>query len=135
MHGPEVFGLSRIGLALRRLFRWGYPGRAMRGTSSGVERLCVPRDRESESVVVLAFVVHVIQTSLVSHGITSDLSVPVLFVGVTHYGDLRVNFNQGCPSVRHLPRSCCRKLQPGMPQRTLLGNAHRGRIMFEVVLV
>ncbi|OWM75282.1 hypothetical protein CDL15_Pgr020946 [Punica granatum] len=62
-------------------------------------------------------------------------SVPVSFVGVTQYGDLRANFNQGCPSVRRLPRSCCRELQPGMPQRTSLGNAHRGRMMFEVVSV
>ncbi|OWM68194.1 hypothetical protein CDL15_Pgr008286 [Punica granatum] len=94
---------------------WGCPGRAMRDSSSGVERLRIPRGRKSESAVVLVFVVPVILTSLVNHGIISDLSVPVSFVGVTHYGDLRANFNQGCPNVRRLPRSYCRKLQPGMP--------------------
>ncbi|OWM91542.1 hypothetical protein CDL15_Pgr024866 [Punica granatum] len=62
-------------------------------------------------------------------------SVLVSFVGVTHYGDLRANFNQGCPSVRRLPRPCCRELQPGMPQCTSLGNAHRGQKMLEVVSV
>ncbi|PKI67500.1 hypothetical protein CRG98_012084 [Punica granatum] len=43
-------------------------------------------------------------------------SVPVSFVGMTHYGNLRANFNQGCPSVRRLPRLCCRELQPVMSQ-------------------
>ncbi|OWM84130.1 hypothetical protein CDL15_Pgr028822 [Punica granatum] len=52
---------------------WGCPGRAMRDSSSGVERLRIPRGRKSESAIVLAFVVPVILTSLVSHGITSDL--------------------------------------------------------------
>ncbi|OWM76639.1 hypothetical protein CDL15_Pgr009204 [Punica granatum] len=52
---------------------WGCPGRAMRDWSSRVERLRIPRVRKSESAVVLVFVVPVILTSLVSHGITSDL--------------------------------------------------------------
>ncbi|PKI56238.1 hypothetical protein CRG98_023369 [Punica granatum] len=43
---------------------WGCPGRAMRDSSSGVERLRIPRDRKSESAVVLVFVVPVILTSL-----------------------------------------------------------------------
>ncbi|OWM69330.1 hypothetical protein CDL15_Pgr003931 [Punica granatum] len=42
-------------------------------SSSVVEHLRIPRGRKSESAVVLAFVVPVILTSLVSHGITSDL--------------------------------------------------------------
>ncbi|OWM72763.1 hypothetical protein CDL15_Pgr024815 [Punica granatum] len=32
---------------------WGCPGRAMRDSSSGVERLRIPRGRKSESAVVL----------------------------------------------------------------------------------
>ncbi|OWM84272.1 hypothetical protein CDL15_Pgr011657 [Punica granatum] len=52
---------------------WGCPSLAMRDSSSMVERLRIPRGRKSESVVVLVFVVPVILTSLVSHGITSDL--------------------------------------------------------------
>ncbi|OWM70539.1 hypothetical protein CDL15_Pgr021954 [Punica granatum] len=43
-------------------------------------------------------------------------SVPMSLAGVTHYGDLGMNFNQGGPGVRILPRLCWRKLQPGMPQ-------------------
>ncbi|OWM65581.1 hypothetical protein CDL15_Pgr023851 [Punica granatum] len=39
---------------------WGCPGRAMRDSSSGVERLRIPRGRKSESAVVLAFAVPVI---------------------------------------------------------------------------
>ncbi|OWM63995.1 hypothetical protein CDL15_Pgr006365 [Punica granatum] len=53
-------------------------------------------------------------------------SVPTSLAGVTHYGDLGANFNQGGPSVRRLPRLCWRELQPGMPQCTSLA---------EVVLV
>ncbi|OWM68064.1 hypothetical protein CDL15_Pgr020652 [Punica granatum] len=53
-------------------------------------------------------------------------SVPTSLAGVTHYGDLGVNFNQGSPSVRRLPRLCWHELQPGMPQCTSLA---------EVVLV
>ncbi|PKI66592.1 hypothetical protein CRG98_013016 [Punica granatum] len=45
---------------------WGCPGRAMRNSSSGVERLRISRGRKSESVVVLVFVVPVILTSLLS---------------------------------------------------------------------
>ncbi|PKI57872.1 hypothetical protein CRG98_021742 [Punica granatum] len=52
--------------------------------------------------------------------------VPTSFAGVTHYGDLGVNFNQGGPSVRLLPRLCWRELQSRMPQCTSLA---------EVVLV
>ncbi|OWM72888.1 hypothetical protein CDL15_Pgr023294 [Punica granatum] len=33
---------------------WGCPGRAMRDSSSVVERLLIPRGRKSESAVVLA---------------------------------------------------------------------------------
>ncbi|OWM76414.1 hypothetical protein CDL15_Pgr023957 [Punica granatum] len=47
-------------------------------------------------------------------------SVPTSFDGVTHYGDLGMNFNQGGPSVRRLPRLCWRELQSGMPQCTSL---------------
>ncbi|PKI64023.1 hypothetical protein CRG98_015555 [Punica granatum] len=60
-------------------------------------------------------------------------SVLVSFAGVTHYGDLRANFNLGCSIVRHLPKSCCRELQSGMPQYMSLGNAHHGWMMFRVV--
>ncbi|OWM85342.1 hypothetical protein CDL15_Pgr021097 [Punica granatum] len=49
----------------------------MRDSSSGVERLRIPRGRKSKSVVVLAFVVPVILTSLISHGITSNLWDPI----------------------------------------------------------
>ncbi|OWM86000.1 hypothetical protein CDL15_Pgr020669 [Punica granatum] len=47
-------------------------------------------------------------------------------------GGLGLNDERECPDlrVRRLPRSYCRELQPGMPQRTSLGNAHRGRMMF-----
>ncbi|OWM89174.1 hypothetical protein CDL15_Pgr023455 [Punica granatum] len=62
-------------------------------------------------------------------------SVPTSLGGVTHYGDLGANFNQGGPSVRRLPRLCWRELQPGMPQCTSLGNAFRGWMMSEVVSV
>ncbi|OWM75331.1 hypothetical protein CDL15_Pgr012291 [Punica granatum] len=47
-------------------------------------------------------------------------SVPTSLAGVTHYGDLGANFNQGGPSLRRLPRLCWRDLQPGMPQCTSL---------------
>ncbi|PKI78188.1 hypothetical protein CRG98_001423 [Punica granatum] len=47
-------------------------------------------------------------------------SVPTSLAGVTHYGDLGANFNQGGPSVRRLPRLCWRELQPRMPQCTSL---------------
>ncbi|OWM82850.1 hypothetical protein CDL15_Pgr029211 [Punica granatum] len=30
--------------------------------------------------------------------------VPTSLAGVTHYGDLEANFNQGDPNVRHLTR-------------------------------
>ncbi|PKI48975.1 hypothetical protein CRG98_030642 [Punica granatum] len=53
-------------------------------------------------------------------------SVPTSFDGVTHYGDLGMNFNQGGPSC---------ELQPRMPQCTSLENAYRGWMMSEVVLV
>ncbi|OWM63173.1 hypothetical protein CDL15_Pgr009398 [Punica granatum] len=56
---------------------WGCPRRAMRDSSSGVERLRIPRGRKSESAVVLVFVVPVFLTSLVSYGITSDLGPDV----------------------------------------------------------
>ncbi|OWM76832.1 hypothetical protein CDL15_Pgr023718 [Punica granatum] len=56
---------------------WGSLGRAMRDSSSRVERLRIPRGRKSESAVVLVVVVPVILPSLVSHGITSDLSPDV----------------------------------------------------------
>ncbi|OWM90288.1 hypothetical protein CDL15_Pgr014126 [Punica granatum] len=56
---------------------WGCPGRAMRDSSSRVERLRIPRGRKSKTAVVPAFVVPVILTSLVSHGITSDLGLDV----------------------------------------------------------
>ncbi|OWM69318.1 hypothetical protein CDL15_Pgr013353 [Punica granatum] len=62
-------------------------------------------------------------------------SGPTSLAGVTHYGDLEANFNQGGPSVRRLPRLCWRELQPGMPQCTSLGNAYRGWMMSEVVSV
>ncbi|PKI72850.1 hypothetical protein CRG98_006718 [Punica granatum] len=62
-------------------------------------------------------------------------SVPMSLARVTHYGDLGANFNQGGPSLRHLPRLCWRELQPGMPQCTSLGNAYRGWMMSEVVSV
>ncbi|OWM77781.1 hypothetical protein CDL15_Pgr012483 [Punica granatum] len=52
---------------------WGCPSLVLCHSSSRVEHLRTPRDRESESAVVPAFVVPVILTSLVSHGITSDL--------------------------------------------------------------
>ncbi|PKI61785.1 hypothetical protein CRG98_017835 [Punica granatum] len=58
-------------------------------------------------------------------------SVLVSFAGVTNYGNLREKFNQGCPSVRRLPSSCCRELQSGMSHCTSLRNAHRGRMMSE----
>ncbi|OWM90642.1 hypothetical protein CDL15_Pgr018969 [Punica granatum] len=59
---------------------WGCPRRAMRDSSSRVERLRIPRGQKSESAVVLVFVVPVILTSLVSHGITSDFEMyPLLF--------------------------------------------------------
>ncbi|OWM85998.1 hypothetical protein CDL15_Pgr020667 [Punica granatum] len=51
---------------------WGCLGLVMWDSSSGVERLLTLRDLESESAVVPAFVVPVILTSLVNHGITSD---------------------------------------------------------------
>ncbi|OWM76628.1 hypothetical protein CDL15_Pgr009193 [Punica granatum] len=35
-------------------------------------------------------------------------SVPTSLAGVTHYDDLGVNFNQGCPSVRRLRRGYLR---------------------------
>ncbi|OWM80130.1 hypothetical protein CDL15_Pgr002571 [Punica granatum] len=35
-------------------------------------------------------------------------------------GHVVASFSRGCPSVRRLPRSCCRELQPGMPQCTSL---------------
>ncbi|PKI47268.1 hypothetical protein CRG98_032339 [Punica granatum] len=64
----------RLVLLLGRLpVCWGCPGLVMWDLSSKVERLRTLRDRESESAVVPAFVVPVILTSLVSHGITSDL--------------------------------------------------------------
>ncbi|PKI66330.1 hypothetical protein CRG98_013292 [Punica granatum] len=62
-------------------------------------------------------------------------SVPTSLDRVTHYGDLGVNFNQGGPSVRRLPRLCWCELQPRMPQCTSLGNAYRGWMMSEVVSV
>ncbi|OWM84379.1 hypothetical protein CDL15_Pgr021055 [Punica granatum] len=43
---------------------WGCPHRAMRDSSSGVERLRIPRGRKLESAVALVFVVPVILTSL-----------------------------------------------------------------------
>ncbi|OWM87223.1 hypothetical protein CDL15_Pgr017481 [Punica granatum] len=43
---------------------WGCPRRAMRDSSSVVERLRIPRGQKSESAVVLAFVVPVILISL-----------------------------------------------------------------------
>ncbi|OWM80139.1 hypothetical protein CDL15_Pgr027130 [Punica granatum] len=52
---------------------WGCPSIVMWDSSSGVERLRIPRGRKSESAIVLVFVVPVILTSLVSHGITNDL--------------------------------------------------------------
>ncbi|OWM65109.1 hypothetical protein CDL15_Pgr028292 [Punica granatum] len=70
--GGGVFDLSEAGFAARAIACWGCPGRAMRDSSSRVERLRIPRGRKSESAVVLAVVVPVILTSLVSHGITSD---------------------------------------------------------------
>ncbi|OWM75359.1 hypothetical protein CDL15_Pgr021075 [Punica granatum] len=80
-------------------------------------------------------------------------SVPTSLAGVTHYGDLGANFNQGGPSVRHLPKLCWHKLQPRMPQCTSffedvlaelqprmpqctsLGTAHHEWMMSEVVSV
>ncbi|PKI41187.1 hypothetical protein CRG98_038423 [Punica granatum] len=50
-------------------------------------------------------------------------------------GRVVASFSRGCPSVRRLPRSCCRELQPGMPQCTSFGSAHHGRMMFEMVSV
>ncbi|PKI74509.1 hypothetical protein CRG98_005129 [Punica granatum] len=47
-------------------------------------------------------------------------SVPVSFARVTYYGDLRENFNKGCPSIRCLSRLCCHELQLGMSQCTSL---------------
>ncbi|OWM84611.1 hypothetical protein CDL15_Pgr014182 [Punica granatum] len=35
-------------------------------------------------------------------------SVRMSLAGVTHYGDLGANFNQGDPSVRRLSRGCLR---------------------------
>ncbi|PKI75861.1 hypothetical protein CRG98_003776 [Punica granatum] len=43
---------------------WGCPGRVMRDSSFGVERLRIPRGRKSESAVVLVVVVPMILTSL-----------------------------------------------------------------------
>ncbi|OWM91541.1 hypothetical protein CDL15_Pgr024865 [Punica granatum] len=64
-----------VSLLGRLLVCWGCPSLVIWDSSSRVERLRTPRDRESESAVVLAFVVPVILTSLVSHGITSDLGL------------------------------------------------------------
>ncbi|OWM90287.1 hypothetical protein CDL15_Pgr014125 [Punica granatum] len=52
---PDV---SSVAVAI--VVRWGCPGRAMRDSSFGVERLRIPRGRKSESAVVLAFAVPVI---------------------------------------------------------------------------
>ncbi|OWM68432.1 hypothetical protein CDL15_Pgr026976 [Punica granatum] len=65
---PDV---SSVAMAI--VVRWRCPGRAMKDSSSVVERLRIPRGRKSESAIVPVFVVPVILTSLVSHGITSDL--------------------------------------------------------------
>ncbi|OWM72546.1 hypothetical protein CDL15_Pgr017287 [Punica granatum] len=83
---------------------WGYPGHAMRDSSSGIERLRIPRGQKSESAVVL------VGGCTCNPNIISKCpflmrmtrSVPVSFVRVNHYGDLKANFNQGCPSVRRL---------------------------------
>ncbi|OWM68462.1 hypothetical protein CDL15_Pgr026432 [Punica granatum] len=90
--GGDVFDLPEVSFAARQLpvalpgasfiagaivVCWGSPRRAMRDSSSRVERLRIPRGRKSESAVVLVFVVPVILTSLVSHGITSDLGPDV----------------------------------------------------------
>ncbi|OWM71803.1 hypothetical protein CDL15_Pgr001010 [Punica granatum] len=76
--GGGVFDLPEAGFPAREIIVcWGCPGRAMRDSSSGVERLRIPRGRKSESAVVPAFVIPVILTSLVIHGITSDLGPDV----------------------------------------------------------
>ncbi|OWM72564.1 hypothetical protein CDL15_Pgr005033 [Punica granatum] len=51
MRSAKVFDLSRTGLTLRRLLRRGCPGRAMRDSSPGVERLHIPSGWESESAI------------------------------------------------------------------------------------
>ncbi|OWM76321.1 hypothetical protein CDL15_Pgr020682 [Punica granatum] len=77
--GGGVFDLPEVGFPARAIVVcWGCPGRAMRDSSSGVERLRILRGRKSEFVVVPAFVVPVILTSLVSHGITSDFNLSVI---------------------------------------------------------
>ncbi|PKI59768.1 hypothetical protein CRG98_019842 [Punica granatum] len=50
--------ISSVAVAI--VVHWGCPDRAMRDSSSGVERLRIPRGRKSESAVVLAFAVLVI---------------------------------------------------------------------------
>ncbi|PKI56043.1 hypothetical protein CRG98_023566, partial [Punica granatum] len=62
--GCGVFDLPEAGFAARAIACWGCPSRAMRDSSSRVERLRIPRGRKSESAVVLALAVPVILTSL-----------------------------------------------------------------------
>ncbi|OWM70392.1 hypothetical protein CDL15_Pgr008681 [Punica granatum] len=56
---PDV---SSVAVAI--VVRWRCPGRAMKDSSSVVERLRIPRGRKSESAVVPVFVIPVILTSL-----------------------------------------------------------------------
>ncbi|OWM77175.1 hypothetical protein CDL15_Pgr026171 [Punica granatum] len=61
----------------RLLVHWGCLVRVTSDLSSWVERLRAPRDRRPESAIVLVFAIPVILSSLVSHGITSDVEAQV----------------------------------------------------------
>ncbi|PKI70462.1 hypothetical protein CRG98_009132 [Punica granatum] len=55
-----------VPLLVRLPVCWGCPSLVMWDSSSGVERLCIPRGRKSEFAIVLVFIVPVILTSLLS---------------------------------------------------------------------